>query len=71
MAYAKWVRRGEKVYGPYFYETVVGEDGKLRQIYLGKEPPRPEPEPDPCAVTPERETKPAELTATALACSGP
>jgi parallel beta-helix repeat protein len=66
MAYARYVKRGERVYGPYYYEKVRGKDGSLRSVYIGTEPPRQEPEPDPCKVTPERETSPAEISAVAL-----
>ena len=52
MVYTRWIKRGDMVYGPYFYETVTDDDGGVRRIYLGTEPPRQEPEPDPCAVTP-------------------
>ena len=67
MVYTKWVKEGDKVYGPYFYETVRDEDGKLRTLYLGTEPPRREPEPDPLEVTPHRDSHSSDITATALA----
>lgn len=31
----KYIRRGDKTYGPYRYRR-VREDGKLRSVYLGK-----------------------------------
>ena len=34
LVYVRWVKKGDKVYGPYFYETVRDEDGKTRVIYL-------------------------------------
>ncbi|MCK4714849.1 MAG: hypothetical protein KAT35_04690, partial [Candidatus Aenigmarchaeota archaeon] len=66
MAYAKWVKKGGNVYGPYFYETIVDEDGKRTSVYLGTEPPRQEPEPDPCAVTPDGEIRPAHISAAGI-----
>jgi hypothetical protein len=66
LTYAKWVKKGDEVYGPYFYKTIRGRDGKVTTVYLGSEPPRPEAEPDPCAVTPEREITPTQISAVTL-----
>jgi|MudIll2142460700_1097286.scaffolds.fasta_scaffold2562625_2 hypothetical protein len=45
MVYAKYITRmdneGNPVkYGPYYYKSVRTSDGKVRNIYLGTEPPK-------------------------------
>ena len=44
MVYAKYITRtgkdGKPVkYGPYYYKSVRGPDGKVRNIYLGTDKP--------------------------------
>jgi len=36
MSYKRVVTRNGKSYGPYFYESYRGEDGKVKKRYLGK-----------------------------------
>ncbi|RLJ05493.1 MAG: hypothetical protein DRP18_02945, partial [Candidatus Aenigmatarchaeota archaeon] len=38
--YAKYVRRGRKKYGPYYYKSIRTPEGKVKNIYLGKEKPK-------------------------------
>ncbi len=45
MVYAKYITRtdsnGNAVkYGPYYYKSVRTRDGKVRNIYMGTEPPK-------------------------------
>ena len=37
MAHAKYIKRGDKTYGPYFYKSVREKDGRVTKIYLGTE----------------------------------
>ncbi|MBL7100461.1 MAG: hypothetical protein ISS23_00735 [Nanoarchaeota archaeon] len=39
MVYARYIKRDGKTLGPYYYESVKGKDGKIKSIYLGREPP--------------------------------
>ena len=36
--YKKYIKRGGKKVGPYYYESVRLENGKIKTIYLGKKP---------------------------------
>jgi hypothetical protein len=43
MVYAKYITRtgrdGKPMkYGPYYYESIRGPDGRVRNVYLGTEP---------------------------------
>ena len=35
MTHAKYIKRGGKTYGPYFYKSVREKDGRVTKIYLG------------------------------------
>ena len=37
MAHAKYIKRGSKTYGPYFYKSVRQKDGRVTKVYLGTE----------------------------------
>lgn len=44
MVYAKYITRTDRdgnpvKYGPYYYKSVRTKDGKVRNIYMGTEPP--------------------------------
>jgi len=38
MAYEKYIKRGNKIHGPYYYESYRDENGIARKRYLGKDP---------------------------------
>ncbi len=35
MVHKRYIKKGGKVYGPYFYKTVRDKDGSVKNIYLG------------------------------------
>ncbi len=39
MVHKRYVKRNGKIFGPYYYKTVRGKDGKVRSIYLGSTTP--------------------------------
>gem|GEM_PF-4983108 len=39
MVYKKYVKQDGKTYGPYYYESVRGQDGKIHAVYLGTDDP--------------------------------
>ncbi|MDP4012424.1 MAG: hypothetical protein Q8R00_02355 [Candidatus Nanoarchaeia archaeon] len=36
--YKKYVKKGDKKLGPYYYESVREKNGKIKTVYLGKNP---------------------------------
>ncbi|MFH1333016.1 MAG: hypothetical protein ABIH53_02145 [archaeon] len=38
MVHKRYVKRGDKIYGPYFYESFRDEEGKVKNNYLGLSP---------------------------------
>src|SRR6056297_1839509 len=40
MAYKKYLKKGGKVYGPYYYESYRDKDGNVRKKYVGTTPPK-------------------------------
>lgn len=37
LVHKRYIKRGGKVYGPYFYKTVRDEKGRVKNIYLGNQ----------------------------------
>ncbi|MEM4358255.1 MAG: NosD domain-containing protein, partial [Candidatus Pacearchaeota archaeon] len=37
MTHKKWIKRGDKVFGPYLYRTYRDEDGNIKTEYIGKD----------------------------------
>jgi len=37
MAHAKYIKRGSKTFGPYYYKSVREKDGRVTKVYLGTE----------------------------------
>jgi len=37
MVHKRYIKRGGKTYGPYYYKTIRDKDGKVRSIYLGQD----------------------------------
>ena len=44
MVYAKYVKRGKKRFGPYYYKSVRDKKGKVRNVYIGTKPHSGNPE---------------------------
>ncbi|RLI98333.1 MAG: hypothetical protein DRO99_00935, partial [Candidatus Aenigmatarchaeota archaeon] len=42
MVYAKYIKRNGKRFGPYYYKSVRDKDGTVRNIYVGRTPPKAE-----------------------------
>ena len=40
MVYSKYIKKKGKVFGPYYYESVRDEDGKVRNVYIGPTHPK-------------------------------
>lgn len=40
MVYAKYFRRNGRVFGPYYYKSIRDENGRVRNIYVGRELPK-------------------------------
>ncbi|MCX6814610.1 MAG: hypothetical protein NTY20_03110, partial [Candidatus Aenigmarchaeota archaeon] len=39
MVYARYIRKGKKTFGPYYYKNVRDKDGKVRNVFIGTKPP--------------------------------
>ncbi|MEA3378510.1 MAG: hypothetical protein U9Q69_02610 [Nanoarchaeota archaeon] len=42
MVHKRYIKRGDKVYGPYLYKSVRDNDGKVRNVYLGQAKDKPQ-----------------------------
>ncbi|MFH1376409.1 MAG: UbiA family prenyltransferase [Candidatus Woesearchaeota archaeon] len=40
MVYKKYIKRGGKKFGPYYFKSVRTQDGKVKSVYLGTEKPK-------------------------------
>src|SRR4030042_1493262 len=38
MVYARYIKKGKKRLGPYYYKSVRTPEGKVRNVYVGKSP---------------------------------
>ncbi len=41
MVHKEFIERDGKVYGPYYYESYRGEDGRVTKRYFSEEPKKP------------------------------
>ena len=39
MVYKKYIKRGGKTFGPYYFKSVRDKNGKVKSVYLGSENP--------------------------------
>jgi hypothetical protein len=37
--YTRYIRKGKKRFGPYYYKNVRDRDGKVRNVFIGIKPP--------------------------------
>lgn len=42
MVHKRYIKRGGKLYGPYFYKSIRTKDGKVKNIYLGSSYEQPD-----------------------------
>jgi len=40
MVYAKFIKKNGKKIGPYYYRSVRLPNGKVKSVYIGKNPPK-------------------------------